>query len=116
MATINLTTEDFKNKVFDYTSNEEWNYSGDKPCIIDFYANWCGPCKTLSPILDSLSDEYENVIFYKVNTEDEQELSQVFGIRSIPTMLFVPMSDKPQMTQGALPKSDIVKVINDILL
>ena len=102
----------------DYESNPtEWKYKGDKPAIIDFYASWCGPCKMLAPVLDELSQEYDGKVYiYKVDTEVEEELSQAFGIRSIPTMLFVPMNGQPMMTQGALPKTEIEKIIKQRLL
>ena len=102
----------------DYESNPtEWKYKGDKPAIIDFYASWCGPCKMLAPVLDELSQEYDGKVYiYKVDTEVEEELSQAFGIRSIPTMLFVPMNGQPMMTQGALPKTEIEKMIEQRLL
>lgn len=118
MATINLTKELFLEKVNKYdTNNTEWKYLGDKPCIIDFYAQWCGPCKMIAPILDELSEEFKDDIYiYKVNTEDEQELASDFGIRSIPTLLFCPMDENPQQAMGALPKTEIVKAINEILL
>lgn len=117
MPTIKLTTEDFKNKVFDYTKSSEWSYSGDLPAIIDFYADWCQPCKMVAPILEELSDEYAGKInIYKVNTEVEQELSAVFGIKSIPSILFIPKDGQPMMQPGALPKDAFVKVINEELL
>lgn len=112
-----LTKETFLKKVFDYENNQEWNYSGELPCLIDFYADWCGPCKMVAPILEELSKEYEGKInIYKIDTEAEQELAAVFGIRSIPSLLFCPVNDKPQMAQGALPKDTLKKAINEILL
>lgn len=117
MPTIKLTTEDFKNKIFDYTKSSEWSYSGELPGIIDFYADWCQPCKIVAPILEELSDEYDGKInIYKVNTEVEQELSAVFGIKSIPSILFIPKDGQPMMQPGALPKDVFEKVINEELL
>ena len=115
--TIKLTTEDFKQKVFDYTTNQEWKYAGTLPAIIDFYADWCGPCKMVAPILEQLAKQYEGkVLIYKVDTEAEQELSAVFGIRSIPTFLFIPVEGQPSMQPGALPKNVFEKVIEEHLL
>jgi thioredoxin 1 len=112
----NLTKETFRSKVFDYENNTEWKFEGNKPCIIDFYADWCGPCKMVAPILDELSKEYEGKIdIYKVDTEKERELSAAFGIRSIPSILFVPLDAQPQMAAGALPKPAFEKAIEDVL-
>lgn len=113
-----LTVETFKEKVFDYVKNtEEWVYEGDKPCMIDFYADWCKPCKMIAPIIDELAEEYkEDIYVYKINTEQQKELSRVFGVRSIPAVLFCPMEGKPQMTTGALPKESFKQVIDEFLL
>lgn len=113
-----LTKQDFLTKVADYESNPtEWKYLGDKPCIIDFYADWCGPCKMVAPILDELAVEYQDSIYiYKVDTEAEQELAGAFGIRSIPSLLFVPMGEAPQMAMGALPKASFKEAIEKVLL
>jgi len=112
-----LTKETFLEKVFNYEKNKEWNFEGDLPCLIDFYADWCQPCKMVAPILEELSKEYEGKInIYKVDTEDQQELSAAFGIRSIPSLLFCPMGEQPQMAQGALPKDTMKQVIEEVLL
>ena len=115
---INLTKADFLTKVANYEENpQEWTYLGDKPCIIDFYADWCGPCKMVAPILEELAEEYKDDIYiYKVDTEAEQELAAAFGIRSIPSLLFCPMGEQPQMAQGALPKDGFKQAINEVLL
>ncbi len=113
---IKLSTEDFKAKVFNYDVNKEWKYEGDLPCVIDFYADWCGPCKMVGPILDELSKEYEGKLYvYKVDTEAEQELAGAFGIQSIPSLLFVPMNEPPQMARGALPKPQLKSAFKDVL-
>ena len=114
MKTIALTKADFLKKVADYEKNpEEWKYLGDKPALIDFYASWCGPCKALAPVLEELAAEYgDRIYIYKINTEEEQELAAAFGIRSIPTLLFIPMEGKPQMAQGALPKASLKEAID----
>lgn len=112
-----LTKETFIEKVFDFEKNQEWKFEGQLPCIIDFYADWCGPCKMVAPILEELSKTYEGKInIYKVDTEAQQELAGAFGIRSIPSMLFVPMTGQPQMAVGALPKDSLIQAINDVLL
>ena len=118
MKTIELTKADFLKKIVDYEKNpEEWIYLGDKPAIIDFYASWCGPCKMQSPVFEALSEEYDGQIYvYKVNTEQEQELAALFNIRSIPSFLFIPMNDKPQMAMGAMPKSSFKEAIDGVLL
>jgi thioredoxin 1 len=110
-----LTKETFLEKVFNYEQNKEWKYAGDKPCIIDFYADWCGPCKMVAPVLEELSKEYDGKLYvYKIDTEAEQELASVFGIRSIPSLLFVPLEGQPQMAMGALPKDTFEKAFKDI--
>ncbi len=115
--TTPLTYETFKTKVFDFEKNQEWKFEGDKPCLIDFWAAWCGPCRMIAPILEELSEEYKDQInIYKVDTEAEQELAAMFGIRSIPSLLFVPMNGKPQMAAGALPKHVLKEIIDKELL
>jgi len=111
-----LNKQTFIKKVFDFENNKEWKFEGDKPCLIDFYADWCGPCKMVAPVLEELSKEYDGVIdIYKVNTEQEMELSAAFGIRSIPSLLFCPKDDQPQMAMGALPKNDLENAIKQVL-
>jgi len=111
-----LTKETFKEKVFNWEENKEWKYEGSKPCMIDFYADWCGPCKMVAPVLEELQKEYgENLVIYKVNTEEQQELAGMFGIQSIPSLLFVPQDGQPQMAMGALPKPTFEQAIADVL-
>ncbi len=117
MNTVQLTTAEFKDKVFDYVNEQEWKYKGSLPAIIDFYADWCGPCKMVAPILEDLSNEYEDkLVIYKVDTEVEQELSTVFGIQSIPTFLFIPVNGDPMMQPGALPKKVFKQIIEEKLV
>ena len=116
MALENLTKETFKAKVFDFEANKDWKFEGDVPCMIDFYADWCNPCKMVAPILEELQAEYgEKINIYKVDTEAEKELAGMFGIQSIPSLLFVPKEGQPQMAQGALPKDTFKKAIADVL-
>jgi len=112
-----LTKETFLEKVFNFEQNQEWKFEGNLPCLIDFYADWCGPCKMVAPILEELSSEFEGKInIYKVDTEAERELAAAFGIQSIPSLLFCPKEGKPQMAMGALPKQAMTDAINEVLL
>ena len=112
-----MTTQDFKEKIFNYETEKEWSYLGNKPAIIDFYADWCGPCKMVAPVLEELSDEYKDeLVIYKVNTDVEQELSAVFGIQSIPSFLFIDANGEPKMQPGAFPKHVFKQVIEEHLL
>lgn len=111
-----LTEKTFKENVFNFEQNKDWKFEGDLPCIIDFYADWCQPCKMVAPILEELQTEYEGKInVYKVDTEAERNLSAMFGIQSIPSLLFVPKEGQPQMAQGALPKDSFKQAIADVL-
>lgn len=115
--TQHLTKETFLTKVFDYEKNQEWKYNGKLPAVIDFWAPWCGPCRTVGPVLEELSEEYSGKVnIYKVNTDEEQELGGVFGIRSIPSILFVPLVGQPKMAVGALPKESLKQAIEKELL
>ncbi|WP_287679070.1 thioredoxin [Bacteroides sp.] len=115
---IHIGKTEFVEKIYDYEKNpDKWIYNGKKPAIVDFYADWCGPCRMLSPTLESLAHKYKDkIIIYKVNTDKERELAAAFGITSLPTLLFIPMDKMPQVAQGALPKEDLEKAINDFLL
>jgi len=111
-----LTLETFKEKVFDFEANKEWKFKGEIPAIIDFYADWCGPCKRVAPIMEELAIEYDGKVkIYKIDTEVERELAGMFGIRSIPSILFIPVEGQPQMTTGALPKENFVQMIKEVL-
>lgn len=111
-----LTKDTFLEKVFNFEENSEWKYEGDLPCIIDFYADWCQPCKMIAPVLEELAEEYDGKVnIYKVDTESEQELAGAFGIQSIPSLLFVPLEGKPQMAAGALPKDTLVQAMKEVL-
>jgi len=112
-----LTEQTFKEKIFNFEKNKEWMYEGELPCIIDFYADWCSPCRMLAPVLEDISTDYAGKVnVYKVNTEEEQELSAAFNIQSIPSLLFCPVEGPPQMLMGSLPKQSLKQAINDILL
>jgi thioredoxin 1 len=111
-----LNKESFLSQVFNYEEKKDWDFAGDKPAIIDFYADWCGPCKMVEPVMEELSKEYAGkVSFYKIDTDAEQELAGIFGVSSIPSILFIPKGEKPQMAVGALPKATMVKAIGDVL-
>lgn len=113
--TEHLTKETFLQKVFNYETQQEWSYNGDLPCVIDFWAEWCGPCRAFSPVFEELSNEYAGKIaFYKIDTDAEQELAAAFGIRSIPSILFIPVNGKPQMAMGALPKGAMEEAFKEI--
>jgi len=118
MKTRELTKEDFLSLVYNYEKNPNgWKYEGDKPAIVDFYATWCGPCKMVGPVLEDLAEEYgDRIAIYKVNVDEQNELASAFGIRSIPTLLFIPKTGQPQMAQGAMGKADFKRVIDDVLL
>jgi thioredoxin 1 len=112
-----LTNDSFKKMIFNYEKNKEWKYEGTKPAIIDFYATWCGPCTRLSPIVEELAKEYSGkIVVFKVDTDKEKELSQSLGITALPTLLFIPVTGKPQVSMGLVPKENLVKAINTVLL
>lgn len=116
MATTYLTTQDFKDKIFNYETDKDWKYAGALPAIVDFYADWCGPCKMVAPILEELSADYDGrLLVYKVDTDKEAELSAVFGIQSIPTLLFIDIEGNPSLQAGALPKHVLKKIIEEEL-
>ena len=117
MATIHISAQDFKDKIFNYETEQEWKYKGDKAAIIDFYADWCGPCRMVAPALEELSNEYAGkLVIYKVDTEKEMELSAAFGIQSIPMFLFVPLTGNPMVQRGAIPKKAFEQVIEERLI
>ncbi len=114
---VYLTTEEFRSRVFDYSTQKDWHYQGSKPCVIDFYATWCGPCKRLAPIMDELSQQYcDQVVFYKVDIEKERELAYLFGISSIPQVLYIPVTGQPVLSKGLAPKEEIIRIIDSVLL
>ena len=114
---VYITTEQFRARIFDYKTEKEWKYKGDKPCVVDFYTTWCGPCRRLAPIMEELSQKYcDRVQFYKADTEREREVAYVFGISSIPQVLYVPVEGKPILLKGLYPKEEIIRIIDDFLL
>jgi thioredoxin 1 len=116
MKLEHLTNETFKEKIFNYEINREWKFEGKTPAIIDFYADWCAPCKIVGPILEELKEEFgDKLDIFKVNTEEQRELSSVFGIQSIPSLLFIPKEGPPQMAMGALPKETFRQAISEVL-
>jgi thioredoxin 1 len=117
MGTIHLTAQEFKDRIFDYEKEEQWKYKGELPAIVDFYAEWCGPCKAIAPVLEELSIEYsDKIVIYKIDTDKELELSSLFGIQSIPTILFIPLEGSLMIQKGALPKHVLQQVIDERLL
>ena len=115
--TEHLNKKTFLEKVFNYELNKEWKFEGELPALVDFWAPWCGPCRMVGPVLDELSEEYKGRInIFKVNTDEEQELGSVFGIRSIPSLLFIPKEGQPKMAMGALPKDSLIEIIEKELL
>jgi thioredoxin 1 len=111
-----ITQQEFAEKIFDYRVEKEWNYKGELPAIVDFYADWCGPCKMLAPVLEDIAKEYEGKLrVYKVNTDAEQEVAAAFNVQSIPTILFIPKDGKPQAAMGFLPKAQLKDAIKEVL-
>ncbi len=114
---IELTNQIFKQKVFNYETNKSWKFEGDLPVIIDFYATWCGPCRTLSPLVEEMAKKYDGkIIVYKVDTDKEPLLAQSMGISSLPTLLFIPAKGQPQSSIGAIPKESLEKAISEVLM
>ena len=114
---VYITTEQFQERIFDYKNEKDWVFKGNKPCVIDFYTTWCGPCKRLAPIMEEMSQKYcDQVLFYKADTERERELAYVFNINSIPQVLYIPMEGKPLLLKGLYPKEEIVRIIDEFLL
>jgi thioredoxin len=116
MAMENLTAQSFKNKVFNYDTEQDWKYLGQRPAIIDFYADWCGPCKAVAPILEEVSKDYSGKVdIFKINVDTEPELASMFGVRGIPTLLFIPQTGAPQASSGALPRKAFDEIIEKFL-
>jgi len=116
-SVIVLTNETFKTKVFDYEKNTTWKYEGNLPAIVDFYADWCAPCRRLSPLVEEIAEKYKGkIVVYKVDTDAQQKLAQSMGISSLPTLLFIPVKGQPRSSLGALPKENLEKAIKEVLL
>ena len=114
--TEHLTKEAFIAKVFDFEKNSVWKFAGDRPTIVDFWANWCGPCKMISPLLEEIATEYEGKVnIYKVNADEENDVASAVGVQGLPSLLFIPMNEQPRLSLGALPKSAIKKLVRDVL-
>ncbi len=114
--TEHLTKDTFAAKVFDFEKNAEWKYAGNAPAIVDFWAEWCGPCKMISPVLDEIAKEYDGKLnVYKINVDEEVDVASAFGIQSIPSLLFIPLNEKPRLAVGALPKANILKLVKEVL-
>ena len=112
----NITKQSFKEKIFNFEAAREWKFAGTRPCIVDFYADWCGPCKMLAPALAELAEKYAGRLdIYKIDTDKEPELSALFGVQSIPTLLFIPLAGKPQLARGARPREDLERAIVEVL-
>ncbi len=110
-----LNIETFKSKIFDFEASKDWLFKGYRPAIIDFYADWCGPCRALAPVLDEVSAQYSGKLdVYKVNTEISPELAALFGVRGIPAILFIPIKGEPAMSSGFIPKESFEKAISDL--
>ena len=112
----NMTSQEFKDKIFDYSGNAEWSYSGTKPVVIDFYADWCRPCKMMAPILDEIAEAFEGKLeVYKINVDTDPEVAGVAGVQSVPTFLFVPPGEKPRRSVGGMPREEFYKMIKEVL-
>lgn len=116
-AIVHLDRQAFISKVIDIDQATEWKYKGDKPCIIDFYADWCGPCRMLTPTLEGIAKDYAGKLYvYKINVDEEKELAAFFGAQSIPLLIYIPMNGNPTKTVGLLPREDVEKVVKEFLL
>lgn len=117
MKTVEMTSEMFKSKIMNYETSSEWNYKGERPAIIDFYATWCGPCKATAPNVEKIAEEYDGKVdVYKVDVDQQQELAAVFGVQSIPTILFIPKTGTPAKNVGAMGYAQLKEAVNEILL
>jgi len=116
-AVVELNNETFKKMVFNYEAGKEWKYEGSKPAIIDFYADWCAPCRQLSPLIDEIAKEYKGrIVVYKVDTDNERAIARKLGITGLPSLLFIPAKGTPQISVGLIPKEEIIKTIHEVLL